>query len=278
MSAYIRKSVPVASGISPGSPTPKNANVTIIFADDVLSSPKRDDGNIRMEGNYVLKNDAKMLQVYMTAKKQKPGFEGDGDVDELVITQKFEGMYPGNSLEIKEFIQNTIGKDVIVMYGTCVDNKYEVYGTECSPMRLKPSFTADDTKTGYTLMFEQTLGTGYLPGTYQGAIVLADAFAQADGNLNLTIANGVQYRLAEDALGTAIDVASIDHEHGTIISLIGSGGVDPFVLSGGAATAAPNVTVVLKDGTDWAATKNAVLDLRVYKSGATTYLIEEKRA
>jgi hypothetical protein len=48
-----------------------------------------------------------------------------------------------------------------------------------------------------------------------------------------------------------------------------------MVLSGGAATAA---TVILKDNTDWAAAENAVLDLKVYKAGATTYLIEQKRA
>lgn len=272
--AYIRKSVPAPGGTSPGSPTPKNPNVTIIFGDDVLSTPARDDGGIKMLGNFVLKSGAKMLQIYMTAKKQKPSFEGDGDVDELVITQKFEGSYPGNSLDIKEFIQQTIGRDVIVLYGTCTDAKYEVYGTPCSPMRLKPSFTADDTKTGYTLMFEQTLGTGMLPGTYEGAIVLEEPTDAADENLALTKANGTQYLLATDAVGTALVVASIDHDHGTVISLIGSGGVDPFVLSSGVSTAA---TVVLKDGTDWAATKNAVLNLRVYKAGATTYLIEENR-
>lgn len=273
--AYIRKSVASPGGISPGSPTPKNANVTIVFADDVLSSPSRDDGGIKMQGNYVLKSGATMIQVYMTAKKQKPGYESDGDVDELVITQKFEASYPGNSLEIKEFIQNTIGKDLIIMYGTCTGSKYEVYGTACSPMRLKPSFEADDTKTGHTLMFEQTLGTGYLPATYEGTIALAEPNAAADANLDLLVADGAQYRLPADAAGAAIDIASIDHLHGTIISLIGSGGADPSVLSAGAATAA---TVILKDGTDWAATNNAVLDLRVYIAGATTYLIEEKRA
>jgi len=275
---YQRKSVGVAPGVSPGSPTPKNANVTIIFADDVLSRPQRDEGGVKMLGNFVLKPGAQMLQVYMTAKKQKPGFEGAGDVDELTITQKFEGMYPGNSLEIKEFIQNTIGKDVIVMYGTCVGKIYEVYGTACSPMRLKPSFTADDTKTGYTLSFEQTLGTGSLPGTYEGEIILADPFAQADENLALLQANGVQYQLSEDAAATALDVFSLDHEHGTVISLIGAGGADPYVLSQGAQTGVATVTVILKDGTDWAAAKNAVLDLRVYEAGGTTYLIEEKRA
>ena len=276
--AYIRTSVPAPGGISPGSPTPKNANVTIIFADDVLSTPSRNDGGILMQGNFVLKPGATMYQIYMTAKKQKPGFESEGDVDELVINQKFEGMYPGNSLEIKEFVQNTIGKDLIIMYGTCTGKKYEVYGTPCSPMRMKPSFTADDTKTGYTLSFEQTLGTGSLPGTYEGAIVLAAPFEQIDKDLALLKANGAQFQLATDAASTALDVASLDHDHGAVLSLIGAGGAGPFVLSQGIQVGDATVTVILKSGTDWVSAKNAVLDLRVYKAGATTYLIEEKRA
>lgn len=277
MSAYIRKSVAAAGGISPGSPTPKSPNVTIMLADDILSRPSRDDGGVLLEGNYVMKPGATMYQVYMTAKKQKPGFDGEGDVDELVLPHKFEGYYPGNSLDIKEFIQNIVGRDLIIMYGVCTGNDFEVYGTDCAPMRLKPSFAADDTKTGYTLMFEQTLGTGYLPATYRGSIVLAEPFAQADENLALLKANGTQFKLAPDAAGTALDVASFDHDHGTVLSLIGSGGADPFVLSQGAQTGVASVTVVLKDGTDWVAANNAVLDLKVFKAGATTYLIEQKR-
>jgi len=272
---YFRKSVASPGGISPGSAKPKNANVTLLFVDDILSWPVRNDSGILYEGNFVMKAGASMLQVYMTPKKQKPGYVGEGEVDEMSIQQKFEGSHPGNSLEIKEFIQNTIGKDVIIMSGDCQGKSFEVFGTPCSPLRMKPTGVLDDTRTGHDMVFDQSLPTGLLPGTYNGSVMFADPVAIADENIDVTVANGSQLKLASSDVGVALDIASIDQEQGTVISLIGSGGADPAVLTNGAKTAA---TVVLIDGTDWAALDNAVLDLKVYKSGAVTYLLEQNRA
>lgn len=273
--AYTRKSLAAPQGIAPGAAKPKNPNVTIIFVDDILTWPVRDDGGIKLLGNFVMKSGASMIQVYMTPKKQKPAYTGEGEVDAEVVPQKFEASSPGNSLDLRELIQNTLGKDVIILSGDCQGTSFDMYGTPCSPLRLKPSGVFDDTRTAHDLLFEQPLATGYLPALYEGTLSFAAPFAAADENLALTIANGTRFKIPTDTLGTALDVASIDHEHGTVLSLIGSGGSDPMVLSGGAATAA---TVILKDNTDWAAAENAVIDLKVYKAGATTYLIEQKRA
>ena len=277
MPLYIRKSVPASVGIAPGAAKPKNPNVTVIFVDDILSWPVRDAGGILLEGNFVMKPGTSMIQVYMTPKKQKPGYTGEGDVDAEVVPQKFEASAPGNHLELREFIQNTLGKDVILLSGDCQGAEYDMYGTPCSPLRMKPTGVIDDTRTAHDMMFEQPLATGYLPALFRGTIVLADPFEVADQNISLLKANGTQYQLQDNALGTALDIAELDLDDGTVVSLIGDGGVDPFVLSQGAQVGAANVTVVLKDGTDWAAAKNAVLDLRVYAAGATTYLIEQKR-
>jgi len=271
---YTRRNVTNPVGISPGSPKPKNANVTIVFIDDILSWPNRNASGILYDGSFVMKPGSPMIKVYMTAKKQKPGYTSDGDVDELVINQMFEASHPGNSLEIKEFIQNTIGKDLLIMSGDCQGTEFEVFGTPCSPMRMKPTGVQDDTRTGHDMMFEQSLGTGSLPGTYVGAIVEAEPFS-ASAALALLKANGVQYLLPSDAAGASITVASIDLDHGTTVSVIGSGGVDPSTLANAAGVAA---TVILKDGTNWVATKDAVIDLQVFKSGATTYLIEKRRS
>ncbi len=271
---YVRKSVAAPQGISPGSAQPKRPNVTIIFADDILSYPERDSKGILLLGNFVMKPNAAMIQVYMTPKKQKPSYAGEGDVDELIVPQQFEASHPGNSLEIRELIQNTIGKDVIILSGDCQGNDFDMYGTPCSPLRLTPSGTFDDTKTGHDLMFKQPLGTGFLPALYQGALALGAPVAAPDATLDLLVASGFQYKLPADAAGAAIDTTSIDHEHGAVISLIGSGGADPSTLSSGAGTAA---TVILKAG-EWAALDNASIDLMVYIDGATTYLIEQKRS
>src|SRR5690606_2443031 len=109
-------------------------------------------------------------------------YESEGEVDELVINQTFEGSHPGDGLEINELIQNWIGKDIILIYGSCTSTVKRVYGTKCSPMRLLPSFESSDTKTGHTLVFEQSLGTGYLPGWYEGALSFAEPTVVADEN------------------------------------------------------------------------------------------------
>jgi len=275
-SMYLRKSVAAPSGqIGPGAAKPKNPNVKIIFVDELLSSPQRNAAGIVMEGNYTFKPNGKMIEVYMTGKKQKLNYENEGDVDEESIKQMFEGSHPGNSKEIKELIQNLIGKDVIILSGDCTKNSFEVFGTECAPMRLKPTGVIDDTRTGHDLSFEQTQATEFLPGTFEGAVVLAAPFNATSEDLALTKANGNQYKLATDTDGTELDIASLDHDHGAVISLIGNGGNNPFVLSSGVATAA---TVVLLEGADWAAQDDAVIDLKVFKSGNITYLFEQKRA
>lgn len=271
---FFRKSIPAPSGIGPGAAKPKSPNVKIIFVDELVSWPERDDAGIRTVGNFVFSPNGKMIEVYMTPKKQKLNYDNEGDVDEESIKQMFEASHPGNSIDIKELIQNTLGKDVIILSGDCQGDTFEMFGTPCSPMRIKPTGVIDDTRTGHDFVFEQTQVTKWLPATFDGQIILAAPFDAPNENLNLTIANGFQYKLAQDAAGTALDIASLDHPHGTVISLIGSGGANPYVLSSGAKTAA---TVILLDGTDWAATDGAVLDVKVYAAGGTTYLIEQKR-
>lgn len=271
---YVRKSVAAPQGIGPGSAKPKNPNVKIIFTDELVSWPELDSAGIKTVGNFVFAPGGKMIEVYMTGKKQKLNYENEGDVDEESIKQMFSGSHPGNSVEIKELIQNCIGKDLIILSGDCQGNTYEMFGTKCAPMRIKPAGVIDDTRTGHDMNFEQTQATAYLPATFDGQIILAAPFEAPDENLNLTKANGFQFKLAEDAAGTALTVAAMDHDHGTVVTLIGDGGANPFVLSSGVAGA---VTVVLKDGTDWAAAEGAYIDLKVFTAGATTYLIEQKR-
>jgi len=72
-------------------------------------------------------------------------------------------------------------------------------------MRLKPTGVIDDTRTGHDLSFEQTQATEFLPGTFEGAVVLAAPFNATSEDLALTKANGnrVQtgYGYGRDGIG-----------------------------------------------------------------------------
>lgn len=275
---YILKSVPQPQNTSAGAPTPKENNVTIFDANDVLAWPTPDAGGVNLQGNFVMRPGASMHKLYMTPSKQAASFESDGDEDAVGITQKFEGSFPGDSVAIREFVKGNLGRNLVIVYGSCRDTNKTVCGTKCSPMKLKPSFTSNGDGTMHNLVFEQYMKTDQVPYNYTGSLEFAAPYA-AEAVLNLLKANGTSYQLpAVDVADTAIDIASLDLDHGTVVSIIGGGGTNPAVLSGGPAIGMPAVTVVLKDNIDWTALQNATISLEVFTADGTTYLVEKARS
>lgn len=273
---YIDKTVTKPNKVSPGSATAKDPNVTIIFTEDLVSEPVRNSGGVKLEGNFVFKPGKKPIQVYMTASKQEPSYESDGEEDNISVSQKFTGMHPGDELEINELIQNTLGRNCILIYGSCQQSFKKVYGTKCAPMQLKPGFAANNDSTNHTLAFEQYQKTKWLPAHYEGELPTGDPYAVGGLAIDAASEHGYQYKLAaSETVSSTVDVNTVDLPAGTFLTVIGSGGSEPAVLSGGALTGA---TVILKDGADWTALDGASIDLEVYKAGSTTYLIERKRS
>lgn len=265
------------TAISPGAAIAKSPNVTIIFADDIITSPVRNQGGIKMEGNFVLRAGAKPIQVYMTPSKQEPSFESDGEEDAISILQKFTGMHPGDALEINELIQYLIGRGVILIYGSCQNKIKKVYGTPCAPLQVKPTFVANNDSTGHTLAFEQYAKTSMLPGHYEGELPTGDAYNVTGAAVVVSEANGYQYKLESFATTAPLSVENTDLAPGSFVTLIGGGGADPATLSDGAGTGS-QAHILLKDGANWTALEGATIDLEVFVSGSTTYLIERKRS
>ena len=270
---FVIENIVKKDGAGAGAAVPSKPNVTFVRSKDVLQRPIRDSRGVKMLGDYVLKAGASMFTIYMVPSKQKQNFVGEGDEDMVTIKQSYEGVFPGDTLAANELFQNLVGEDLEIIAGNCVDGFMRAYGTECSPMKLKPSYTSDSSGRMHTLVFAQEVGSQFVPGFYYGNLVLS-APTSTDATLDLTQANGIQYELESAAVTAAIDVASIDLEHNTLVTLIGGGGVDPLTLAKGAGTAA---TVILKDGTNWTALEDATISLRVFDEGATIYLVEESR-
>lgn len=272
---YIPINVVKPSGPNPGSGAPKS-RLVLILADDTLSYPSRDDKGVATVGNLVPRVGGKMITVYITKSKTNTPIETDGDEDAQSFKQKVEVQVPGNSLELKEFVQNWLGKDCYAILDNCQDDYKELFGTPCAPLQLKATRKDDNDGRNYTLMFEQFAKSAYLPGHYTGDLAFADPTAVSDNTAAaLTKANGTQFKLASTSSATAVGVANINHDHGTILTLIGSGGTTATTLSNG--TVGTNIEVLLKDGTQWSALNNAVINLRVFKAGTKTYLMELSR-
>lgn len=259
---------------SPGAALAKDPNVTIIRTEDIVSMPFRNSKGVLMEGNFVLKPGAKPIKVYMTASKMTPSFENEGDEDAISLLHKYEGMHPGDELEINEFVANMLGVNVIVIYGTCRDNVKKVIGTPCAPLQLRPSFAADNESTNHTLNFEAFQKTRLVPGHFKGDLPEAPVNELADENITLSVANGNLYKLPSADVTAEAVFTNTDLETGNFVTVIGSGGADPYTVAN---PASGDVVVVLKDDTTWLALDDAQITFEVLVADLT-YLIERSRS
>lgn len=262
------------TGISPGSAAPKSETVIVEVA-DLLVYPLSDSKGVKLIGNFVLKPGASMIKIEGTKSKTDAPYESDGDEDAISISQKFMLQHPGNELEVKEFVQNWLGKEVIVFHKSCSDNFYEVMGTPCAPLQIKPAKTDNNDARFHTFNFESFAKTALVPKHYEGVLVFADPFTVADATaIAATTANGNHYLLPALAVTQAVGFGSVTLPHGAMLTLIGDGGAAPATLNSGAAGSA---TVLLVNGAEWVALRDATIHLEVFVDGATTYLIEKSR-
>jgi hypothetical protein len=256
-----------------GAAVPNKPNVTFVLSKDVLARPIRDARGVKLQGNYVLNPGAKMFTVYGIPSKQKQSFAAEGEEDMMSFKQTYELVFPGDTLEANELFQYLLGEDVEIIADNCVDGHKRVFGTACSPMKLKNSYEASSSGRMHTLNFSQEIGTQFVPAFYYGELVFANPTA-TDVTIDVTVANGTHYKVAPLETTAAISIASIDQPAGKLITILGSGGGDPATLANGASTAA---TFILKDGTTWTALDNATITFRVFEDGSDTFLIEESR-
>jgi hypothetical protein len=117
--------------------------------------------------------------------------------------------------------------------------------------------------------------SGFVPKIYEGTIPFAEPTVVADVSaVTLSGANGVNYQLPSLAVTDVIEFAPVTLDHNKIVSLIGGGGVAPATLVNGVSG---SVTTILNGGTTWTALNKSIINLKIFKSGATTYLIEQSR-
>lgn len=272
---YTKVKLNKQSGISPGSAAPKSETV-IVDIDDILYFPPSDGNGVKIAGQFLLKPGTSMIPVYSTRSKTDAPYESDGDEDAVSINQKFTIQHPGNGLDVKEFTQNWLGKNVIVFHKACQDNFYEVMGTPCAPLQMKPSKADNNDGRFHTFAFESFAKTALVPKHYEGALVFADPFAVADVEaITANATNGNFYKLPSLATTAAVTFTDVDLDHEQMLTLVGDGGTDPATLSQGIEG---SVTIILANGTQWVALADSNITLLVYKAGAITYLIEQSRS
>lgn len=260
---------------SPGGPVSKSPFITIIKTEDLESAPIANAKGILHEGVFQMKTGKEPFNLYNTGSFQVFGFETDGDEDAASVQKTLTARYPGDGLEIREFIGEQMDIEVIVLFGGgCGQNQKTIIGSKCAPIKMRANFTMDNDGTYYELTFSNMSNDNLIPGLYDGPAPVANAFDGALA-LNLLQANGPIQKLPSSTSAEAVTIADIDFETGDFISILGGGGTDPAVIADGAGTAA---TVILKEGTPFIGLEGARITFEVLVAGSTTYLIERSRA
>lgn len=267
-----------ATGSSaPGSPAPKN-EIVIMEAEDIAVFPISDEKGVVMQGSFVMKDGNKMITVYSTKSKTDASMETEGDEDMMSFKSKLVLQHPGNSKEVKEFVQYWTGRNVVAMHKACGENHYEVMGTPCAPLQLKSAKQDNNDGRFWNLTFEPFAKSGFVPKIYNGAVVFAEPFDVVDAtDISLNPINGLMYKIPATSVATAIGINHpITLQHGKIVTLIGSGGeANPVLYS--LAPTATSIGIILAGSGTWSALENAVIHLQVFQSGGGLYLIELSR-
>jgi hypothetical protein len=273
--SYLKVNLNRPAELSAGAGSGKN-RVIIVDADDVLVYPPRDNGGVKLNGNFVMKSNAKMYEFYTTKSKADAPVEADGDEDSITMKQMFNAQHPGNGLPVKEFVQNWLSRNCYVLHQSCGDDYWEVVGTPCAPVQLKPSKQDNNDARFWSLKFEAFAKSRFIPGHYEGEIIFTNPFAVVSAtSVIVNTTTNSQYRLPSTASATSVAFNStITAEDGDIITLIGGGGATAATL---AQVATGNTQVLLKSGTTWTALDGAVIQFEIFKAGAVTLFMELSR-
>ncbi|MBR4299859.1 MAG: hypothetical protein IKT59_09125 [Bacteroidales bacterium] len=183
--AYKKVSIP-KNGDGAGSPAPKSSDIVIIDVEDIVTEPTRTLGDPNMTGNFELNESAEAVTIYGTPSTINLTEEYGGDPDARGVKQGVAFSHPGNSSEIKGFIEKYMNKGVVILVKECdgtAEGKVEAYGSKCNPLFLSVERTDSNEARKRTLTFKQELNDKFLPGTYSGEMpkVAAAAASQAEG-------------------------------------------------------------------------------------------------
>ncbi|PWN67614.1 hypothetical protein [Chryseobacterium oncorhynchi] len=182
---------------SSGLPTPKKGELYILDTDDIISLPPTVDKGIVCTGDIHLKPGRRFHILYLTPSTQKRNIKTDGDAESRGFKKKVSGAYPGDEIEIHQFIKNNINKGFVVVMNSYDQVYHRIYGSKENPLYLTGEFNDDNDKKSWEITFEQNFADETPLLFYNGSIILDESaledpdidfegiFARKDGtNLN----------------------------------------------------------------------------------------------
>lgn len=155
-----------------GGPSIKSRYAYLIYLDDIDYLPSTDDKGVRLEGDIVLKEDCKMMPLYLTSSSQEFSYDILGDDDEKSYLVKFSGTHPGTELEALEFAKNMIEQPFLVLIPSCNETEpWKLLGELTNPLIFTSSHKAGKDGSKFTFNFEQRIGSEFIYFSYGGVEV-----------------------------------------------------------------------------------------------------------
>lgn len=180
-----------------GLPTSK-AELYLLHVEDIVQMPEKDSKGVLTSGDIVIKPARRFHVLYLTPTTQKHSRKTDGDVDSRGWKQTISGNYPGDSLEVNEFVKNNLNQGFVIVKKSCDSELMKIYGSKDNPLYFTGTYTDDEKMSGYELTFEQQFKSDTPVLFYSGNILIdesaiadpdvefSDHFARKDGsNLSL---------------------------------------------------------------------------------------------
>lgn len=262
---YVKQSVPKV-GLNPGAGGDKNEKIVLVDADDILTWPSRDSKGVVINDNYVLKDNAYMIELYVKTSATKVNSSTEGEQDAEGFMHQLDVEHPGNSQEIREFKQNWLSRNIIAFVQHCSNSKKDVLGTKCAPLRMQIKWDDDKDKNTNAFTFKSALKSPYDIGDYRGTLTFDSVTGTVAANATtVDLANGEgRYQLTDGTSSAASITTCSNASDGLVFTLIGSGGSHPSTIAAGNA-------FELINGTTWTALSGSTITFKAFKNGASTY-------
>jgi hypothetical protein len=271
--SYVKLSV-TKPGNNKGAGGDKLSKIILFDFADILTWPLRDSKGVAITDNIVFKPNSYMIEVYATPSSIKVGSNTEGEPDAEGFVHNLEFEHPGNALAIREMKQNWLSKDVGALVVHCSDDKKDLIGTPCEPLKGTIKWEDDKDKNKTTFTFKSSLKSQYDVGDYQGTTtfdtVVATIAADAT-SVNLATGEG-RYQLTDGTVAAVNITGCSNPVNGMVFSLLGSGGTYPSTIDAGD-------SFELASGATWTALAGATITFKAFKHGASTYIyVEQSRS
>lgn len=271
-----------------GAPTFNNDRpVYIIYVDDLEPNgyPQTDEKGVVTISDFQFKPGKYADKAYFTGNSKDYTSEVEGDADAERFKLKVVANRPGDETEATEYAVNNLGRPFILLSGNCeAGGKSKIIGTICAPLYLKPTFQANNEKTGFVFTYEQASGSRYMHREYNGTIPTEENLrpTQASTAIQFLEANVNSVAIQVGSAASAVEVTSVTKAHGQIVTLVGQDLAPANAATLTSTTPADmetdTIVILLKDGVSWTSLNGATISFRVFRDATKIFLIETARS